>query len=296
MHFDVFSSKNAVLQILWNYDKQSSSEDFQSCSFTGKEKDEETGYGYFGARYMDHELMTGWLSVDPMADKYPSISPYAYCAWNPVKLVDPDGRDVWNLTDDGKLVWVKKANYEKIQKGSRSIYNKDNPIFGVNNSKGTIINLGEKEMDFGTRQSQAEMYFEFFADNLGYEFSLMGYKDGKETKFEVWSSLDRDGDTRGSERACKLAADGKLTKHVHNHPNDIWEPSSKENHKGIGNDTDFRKLVVGGSPECDFYIYTKTHGCVYSRYQENGAWPLERSRFNNKDKQYSRYSVISPLR
>ena len=46
----------------------------------------------FGARYMDHELMTMWLSVDPMADKYPSISPYAYCAWNPVRLVDPDGR------------------------------------------------------------------------------------------------------------------------------------------------------------------------------------------------------------
>ena len=62
-------------------------------TFTGKELDEETGYGYFGARYMDHELMTMWLSVDPMADKYPSISPYAYCVWNPVKLVDPDGRD-----------------------------------------------------------------------------------------------------------------------------------------------------------------------------------------------------------
>ena len=58
---------------------------------TGKEKDVETGYGYFGARYMDHELMTMWLSVDPMSDKYPSISPYAYCAWNPVKLVDPNG-------------------------------------------------------------------------------------------------------------------------------------------------------------------------------------------------------------
>ena len=59
--------------------------------FTGKERDEETGYGYFGARYMDHELMTMWLSVDPMADKYPSLSPYAYCAWNPIKLVDVDG-------------------------------------------------------------------------------------------------------------------------------------------------------------------------------------------------------------
>ena len=69
--------------------------------FTGKEKDKETGYGYFGARYMDHELMTMWLSVDPMADKYPSISPYAYCAWNPVKLVDPDGKEI-HLTFIGK--------------------------------------------------------------------------------------------------------------------------------------------------------------------------------------------------
>ena len=62
-------------------------------SFTGKERDYETRYGYFGARYMDHELMTMWLSVDPLADKYPFISPYAYCAWNPVKLVDPDGME-----------------------------------------------------------------------------------------------------------------------------------------------------------------------------------------------------------
>ena len=47
-------------------------------SFTGKERDEETGYGYFGARYMDHELMTMWLSVDPMSDKYPSIQKTPY--------------------------------------------------------------------------------------------------------------------------------------------------------------------------------------------------------------------------
>ena len=64
-------------------------------TFTGKERDEETGFRYFGARYMDYELMTGWLSVDPLADKYPSISPYAYCAWNPIKFVDPDGRKIW---------------------------------------------------------------------------------------------------------------------------------------------------------------------------------------------------------
>ncbi len=62
-------------------------------TFTGKERDGETGYGYFGARYMDHELMTMWLSVDPMADKYPNISPYNYCMWNPIKVIDPNGKD-----------------------------------------------------------------------------------------------------------------------------------------------------------------------------------------------------------
>ena len=94
MFFDAFSSKKGSWIIHINSCGQSCCILFPCCYFTGKEKDEETGYGYFGARYMDHELMTMWLSVDPMADKYPSISPYAYCAWNPVRLVDPDGKKV----------------------------------------------------------------------------------------------------------------------------------------------------------------------------------------------------------
>ena len=65
----------------------------QPYSFTGKERDAETGFSYFGARYYDSDLSGLFLSVDPMADKYPSISPYAYCMWNPVKLVDPNGMD-----------------------------------------------------------------------------------------------------------------------------------------------------------------------------------------------------------
>ncbi|MBQ3944431.1 MAG: RHS repeat-associated core domain-containing protein [Alphaproteobacteria bacterium] len=68
---------------------------FKICTtFTGKELDSETGYSYFGARYYDAELSGLFFSVDPMADKYPNISSYAYCAWNPVKLVDPDGREM----------------------------------------------------------------------------------------------------------------------------------------------------------------------------------------------------------
>ncbi len=62
-------------------------------TFSAKEKDSETGLSYFGSRYYSSDLSI-WLSVDPMSDKYPSLSPYVYCADNPVKLVDPEGEDI----------------------------------------------------------------------------------------------------------------------------------------------------------------------------------------------------------
>ena len=66
--------------------------DHSSHTSSAKEKDSETGLSYFGARYYSSDLSI-WLSVDPMSDKYPSLSPYVYCADNPVKLVDPNGEE-----------------------------------------------------------------------------------------------------------------------------------------------------------------------------------------------------------
>ena len=60
--------------------------------FTGKERDWETGYDYFGARFYDYRKGF-WNSVDPLADKYPGNTPYLYCNGNPIMLVDPDGKD-----------------------------------------------------------------------------------------------------------------------------------------------------------------------------------------------------------
>ena len=62
--------------------------------FNAKELDEETGLYYYGARYLNPSIAL-WLSTDPLQEKYPGMSPYNYCAGNPVKLVDPDGRVVW---------------------------------------------------------------------------------------------------------------------------------------------------------------------------------------------------------
>lgn len=54
-----------------------------------------------------------WLSVDPLADKYPYISPYAYCNWNPVKNIDPDGKwveTVWDIANIGMDIASLKSN------------------------------------------------------------------------------------------------------------------------------------------------------------------------------------------
>ena len=82
-------------------------------TFSAKEKDSETGLSYFGSRYHSSDLSI-WLNVDPMAAKYPGLSPYTYCANNPVKLVDPNG-ETWDTPED-----EKKAN-ELISKAEEQI-------------------------------------------------------------------------------------------------------------------------------------------------------------------------------
>ena len=47
----------------------------------------------FGARMLDPRIGR-WLTIDPMFAKYPSISPYSYCANSPIYFKDPDGRDL----------------------------------------------------------------------------------------------------------------------------------------------------------------------------------------------------------
>jgi len=74
-------------------------------TFSGKEKDSETGYSYFGARYYDSDLSV-WLSVDPMSDRLPFISPYSYCYNHPINYKDPDGKFPWLTGAIGAVVSV----------------------------------------------------------------------------------------------------------------------------------------------------------------------------------------------
>lgn len=54
--------------------------------------------------------MTGWLSVDKMADSLPGVSSYAYCKNAPISLVDPDGNlpilpIIWAIYEIGSTIY-----------------------------------------------------------------------------------------------------------------------------------------------------------------------------------------------
>ena len=76
--------------------------------FNGKELDEETGFYYYGARYYNPKFSI-WLSVDPLAEKFPNHSPYSFCFNNPLRFVDPDGRapSDWKRNINGQVVYDK---------------------------------------------------------------------------------------------------------------------------------------------------------------------------------------------
>ena len=77
-------------------DEHSSSEELP-YKFNGKQFDDETGLYYYGARYMN-PVTSLWYGVDPLVEKYLNIGSYVYCAGNPVKLKDTDGRKIVFVT------------------------------------------------------------------------------------------------------------------------------------------------------------------------------------------------------
>lgn len=68
--------------------------------FGGKEL-QENGMYDFGARIYMPDIGR-WGAVDPLAEKYPSLSPYVYVANNPINAIDPDGRDIIYIVRDSK--------------------------------------------------------------------------------------------------------------------------------------------------------------------------------------------------
>jgi RHS repeat-associated protein len=123
--------------------------------FCGKERDEETGLYYYGARYYAAWICR-FVSVDPLASKYPQYAPYVYCADNPVKFVDPNGESIdisQTVNDDGKKVVNINFKAKLNNKSGKAISKEEmagykeriagaiKEYFGGEKDDGTIVNI-----------------------------------------------------------------------------------------------------------------------------------------------------------
>src|SRR5258708_8209071 len=111
--------------------------------YTGKERDEESGLYYFGARYYVAWLGR-WASCDPLgiAD---DINTYRYVRSSPLSRIDITGNESRRITVEDEIVVLDKNGGIKVAKTSRSE--------GLINEKGkvTILKKSEREMNKGER-------------------------------------------------------------------------------------------------------------------------------------------------
>lgn len=78
--------------------------------FNGKEKENDLygeGNAYDYSSRMYDSRIGKWLSVDPLSNKYPSLSPYHFCANNPIIFKDPDGKEWKYAVEKGENGEIK---------------------------------------------------------------------------------------------------------------------------------------------------------------------------------------------
>ena len=133
-----------------------------------------------------------WMSVDPLADKYPGNTPYLYCNGNPIMLVDPDGMDwFYSLDENGERIYIYNENvfsqddmnamgFDGVYAGMTTSYN--NTYYGLFGFKYTDRNdkIFAKQMDLFLIGEANSIQL---GENYHMNFEIPGLKNGQSMKF-----------------------------------------------------------------------------------------------------------------
>ncbi|WP_353332894.1 RHS repeat-associated core domain-containing protein [Bacteroides sedimenti] len=110
----------------------------QPYKYNGKEFIEMHGYDTYdyGARGY-YPAIQRFTSIDPLAEKYYSISPYAFYSNNSINSIDLDGMDDYKINSDGRI-WLWRETKDKTDRliaiGNKNVVNVDKARKILNNN------------------------------------------------------------------------------------------------------------------------------------------------------------------
>ena len=202
--------------------------------FNAKEFDEETGMYYYGARYYEPKLSL-WMSVDPSAEEKPWLTIYCYTRNNPIILVDPDGRDEWEINSKGDIVkQIKTDKHDAfffVSKAGKRVKGKS-----LSFEYGTIEKASGQKTDGGTRydvyqvrgDKHAKQLFESFAKNTSVEWSIMqtGTEGAKGLNYLTTSHSEKSESGMVDLFNKQLKNGYTLRAFYHSHPSNVLIPSN----------------------------------------------------------------------
>ena len=199
-------------------------------TFSAKEKDTETGYSYFGSRYYNSDLSI-WLSVDPQASKYPQQSNYVYCSNNPIRIIDPNGEDEWEVNESGYIRRIHNDKPDRLyavsgtQKGEWGERREDVKPLDVDKSIMNSIQSHGENTSFSAMDSRKEMnnLFDFLADNTNVEWTQISTHDvaGNSYDFLTTSHDNIKTELTSFHKTLlgNVSSQGLLDVFKHSHPN-----------------------------------------------------------------------------
>ncbi len=221
----------------------------------------------FGPRLLNHAYPS-WHTQDRKLEDYYPLSPYTYCAGNPVRYIDPTGEDLYFFNDNGKLL--------------ERITNEEFDRIAVLNEKG--VETASLVLDYGTIESAKTIdykdgtidilkvrgdqngtdIFEFFVDNTSVEFTQIkcGEEGAKGLNFVVSGHDPEREPGQAYLVRDQLQYGYHVREHIHNHPS------------GSLNSSDADRLAAKMYPimlknnNMKFFHYIKTKNGGRGLYEE----------------------------
>ena len=226
------------------------------------------------ARWHD-AILDRFTTPDPKAADYPSFSPYAHCAANPLRFTDPTGMHIYVVNDYGEIV-----NFiDDKEKDEIVMNNGENKLvlpFGAVHSQYDDDELlrTNKSLFESNSWDIGKSVFEFLSDNSEIEYSFIGaITDTGGTLSLITTSNDRKREENGILVIEQMDKAEKVAFYIHNHPSNTPYPSGLDTGGGdIRAAKDFSN-ILGYSIRNEIYVSILKAYIPYSTFSNICGFP-----------------------